>query len=229
MDGDEPPGGGEELGQLDPANPINPEAQGVLDFWFGPPGSADHGRPRRCWFTKDAAFDDRLRDRFGSLHGRAIAGAYDGWRDHPRECLALIIVLDQFSRNLYRDRAEAFAGDAQALSLAKFALASGYDRAVLPVQRWFFYLPLEHSESLGDQDQSVACFEALRPDPSTDSSTDPDPHGLDGAAIASVIDYAHQHRAIIRRFGRFPHRNGPLGRTSTPGEVQFLQQPGSSF
>jgi uncharacterized protein (DUF924 family) len=226
MDGDEPPGGGEELGQRDP---ISPEAQGVLDFWFGLPGSADYGRPRRCWFTKDAAFDALLRDRFGRLQGRAIAGGCDGWRGHPRGCLALIIVLDQFSRNLHRDRAEAFAGDVQALELAKFALAAGYDRAVVPVERWFFYLPLEHSESLADQDQSVARFEALRPDASSQPPTAPEPYALDGAAIASVIDYAHRHRAIIRRFGRFPHRNGPLGRTSTPGEVQFLQQPGSSF
>ncbi|MCG9885514.1 MAG: DUF924 domain-containing protein [Cyanobacteria bacterium] len=220
MDGDEPPGEG--LGR------IEPDAQAVLDFWFGPPNAADYGQPRRFWFTKDAAFDAALGDRFGGLYGRAIAGACDGWREDPRGCLALIIVLDQFSRNLYRDRAEAFAADAQALGLAKFALARNYDRAVAPVQRWFFYLPLEHSESLADQDQSVACFEALRPERS-DPSADPEPYALDDAAIASVIDYAHRHRAIIRRFGRFPHRNHLLGRTSTPGEAAFLKQPGSSF
>ncbi|GAB4346756.1 MAG: DUF924 family protein [Cyanophyceae cyanobacterium] len=217
MDGDEPPGEG--LGRIDP------EAQAVLDFWFGPAEALDYGQPRRYWFTKDAAFDAVLGDRFWPLHGRAIAGACDGWRHDPMGCLALIIVLDQFSRNLYRDRAEAFAADADALGLAKFALARGYDRAVLPVQRWFFYLPLEHSESLADQDQSVACFEALRHDP----PAEPGPHALDEAELAAVIDYAHRHRAIIRRFGRFPHRNGLLGRTSTPGEVAFLKQPGSSF
>lgn len=196
MDGDEPPGGAQDLERMDP------EARAVLDFWFGPPGAPDYGLPRQFWFTKDAAFDGALRDRFGGLHGRAIAGAYASWRDTPGECLALIIVLDQFSRNLYRDRADAFAADAQALELAKFALGVGYDRAVLPVQRWFFYLPLEHSESLADQDQSVACFERLRErDRAINTPSATAAQGPDAAVIEAVIDYAHRHRAIIRRFG----------------------------
>jgi uncharacterized protein (DUF924 family) len=137
----------------------------------------------------------------------------DHWTDEPQSALALIIVLDQFPRNMFRASAKAFVADREAQAVAEKFVARGWDRDLPPVQRWFAYLPFEHAESLPLQERSVALFEGLRDDPGS----------------TSAIDYARRHYEVIRRFGRFPHRNAILGRDSTPEEIEFLKQPGSSF
>jgi len=181
----------------------------VLAFWFGEPA----GPPRREWFRKDAAFDEEIRRRFAGLHEAASRRELDHWRPSPEPMLALVIVLDQFSRNLYRGDARAFAQDGHALECTREAVARGDDLGLLPVQRQFLYLPFEHSEDLADQEASVErmctldAFEETR----------------------GVSEWAVSHRDIIRRFGRFPHRNACLGRESTPEEIEFLKTPGSSF
>ncbi len=181
----------------------------VLAFWFG--DERGHARPE--WFRKDAAFDDEIRARFGELHGAASRRERDSWRMSPEPMLALVIVLDQFSRNLYRGDARAFAQDAHARECAKEAIARGDDLALLPVERQFLYLPLEHSEDPRDQEE---CVERMR---SLDAFEE----------TRGLSDWAVRHRDIIRRFGRFPNRNAALGRDSTAEEVEFLRQPGSGF
>ncbi len=194
----------------------------VIDFWFGAPGSPERGRSRAIWFKKDAEFDANLRARFGALHAAAAAGRLSAWENAPLSALALVIALDQFSRNLFRGQPASFACDAAALELAKRMVAQGLDvtdggdsadGALLPVMRSFVYLPFEHSEHLADQDEAVRRFTQLTQYPDT----------------AGLLDWAEKHRQVIRRFGRFPHRNAILGRVSTPVEIAFLQQPGSSF
>lgn len=187
--------------------------QEVLDFWFGPAGSPEYGRPREVWFKKSTAFDEEIRTRFLDLHRQAAGGRIEAWNAAAESLLALIVVLDQFPRNLYRGSSRAFATDAQALAAAQLALARGFDRALVPVQRWFVYLPFEHAEDLAMQHRCLELFEDLRSDPDS----------------AGSIDYARRHFQIIARFGRFPHRNAVLGRVSTPEEIEFLQQPGSGF
>lgn len=184
-------------------------AADVLAFWFG----ERPGPSRREWFVKDAAFDAEIRQRFGDLHRQAAALQLEDWRAGPRTMLALVVVLDQFSRNLYRNDARAFAADAHALECARQAVARGDDRALLPVERQFLYLPFEHSESLEDQDRALELMGAL-----------------DGfAETRDASEWARRHRVIIARFGRFPHRNAALGRESTAEEREFLAQPGSGF
>jgi uncharacterized protein (DUF924 family) len=179
----------------------------VLEFWFGKPV----GAPQKRWFEKNDAFDAEIRARFLPLLERVAASGE--WLDGAEPCLARIVVLDQFPRNMFRGAARAFATDALALSAAKHAIAAGYDRGMLPVERQFIYLPFEHSESLADQE--TAC-ELSKP--------------LDAfAETPDTYRYAVAHRDIIRRFGRFPHRNAILGRPSTPEEIEFLKGPGSSF
>ena len=185
----------------------------VIDFWFGPVDSTEYGKPREAWFKKSDAFDDAIRARFLELHRQAADGQLLPWQDAPESLLALIVVLDQFSRNLFRGSSRAFATDAAALAAAQLAVARGFDRLLLPVQRWFVYLPFEHAEDLALQLRSMELFEGLRGDPDS----------------AATIDYARRHFEIIARFGRFPHRNAILGRVSTPEEIEFLQQPGSGF
>ncbi|NES21865.1 MAG: DUF924 domain-containing protein [Symploca sp. SIO3E6] len=185
----------------------------ILDFWFGKPEDAEYGQIRKFWFTKNPQFDQEVRSRFLSVYQQAAAGELDIWRTSPYSCLALIILLDQFSRNLFRSQPQAFASDPQALNIAQYAINQGFDQQLLPVQRWFIYMPFEHSENLEHQYQSVELFSSLKDDPN----------------CASGIDYAHRHLEVIERFGRFPHRNRILGRESTPEEIEFLQQPGSSF
>jgi uncharacterized protein (DUF924 family) len=181
----------------------------VLAFWFGE--SADYGKRHKRWFEKNAAFDAEVTARFRDLH--AELQATGEWRDPARHCLARILVLDQFPRQIYRGRPEAFASDAGALAAARHAVERDYDRDLLPVERLFIYLPFEHSERLEDQERACALCEPLRAFAETD-----DAHR-----------YALAHRDVIRRFGRFPHRNAILGRESTPEELEFLKQPGSSF
>lgn len=189
---------------------MTPEA--VLDFWFADgPDTA-----REAWFRKDPAFDDSIRQGFAGLLEPARAGALDGWAARPAGALALLLVLDQFPRNLHRGGALAFAGDARAREVARGVVARGDDWRLTPTQRVFVYLPFEHAESMADQDLSVALMGGLRDRPAM-------------AAPGGTIAYAWAHRAVIARFGRFPHRNAALGRESTPAEVAYLAQPGSGF
>ncbi|MBE9167389.1 DUF924 domain-containing protein [Pleurocapsales cyanobacterium LEGE 06147] len=185
----------------------------ILDFWFGKPEDKNYGKPRKYWFSKSQEFDEEIRSRFLSTYRQAAEGKLNHWQQQPLSCLALIILLDQFPRNLFRDRPQAFATDDLALGFAQYALVHGFDRQLLPVQRWFIYLPFEHSENLEHQQQAVRLFATLKNDPDSAS------------AIASACD----HLEIIKRFGRFPHRNRILGRLNTPQEEEFLKQSGSSF
>jgi uncharacterized protein (DUF924 family) len=185
----------------------------LLDFWFGAPGTPEHDQPREIWFTADPAFDTALRERFLADQKRAAAGAYDGWASERDPCLALILLLDQLPRNLYRGSPQAYASDPKARATARQALAQGFDRALPVVRRSFVYLPFEHSEDLVDQAQAVRLFAALPPDKHVDEQ----------------LWYARRHYEIIARFGRFPHRNRVLGRVPTAAEEAFLKEPKSSF
>ncbi|MEJ1935902.1 DUF924 family protein, partial [Nostoc sp. NIES-2111] len=188
-------------------------AQDILHFWFGHPDEPNYGKQKSFWFIKNPEVDEELKTRFLKDYQQAAAGDLDDWLNSPATCLALIILLDQLPRNIFRGTPAAFATDLKALAAAQHAIIQGYDRQFLPVQRWFFYLPFEHSENLAHQQQSVKLFQELSHDPES----------------ASTITYALQHLEIIERFGRFPHRNRILGRVSTPEEEEFLKQPGSSF
>ena len=182
---------------------------GILDFWFGPPPRA----ARDAWFRKDPAFDATIRDRYGAAIDKALAGAYGDWCVSAQGALARVLLLDQFTRNVYRGTAKAFAGDPRALATAQDAIARGYEAVLDPYERWFLYLPFEHSESLEDQWRAIALIARLAPWPEN----------------ADPVPYAVRHWQIVRRFGRFPHRNAALGRTSTAEEIEFLKQPGSGF
>ncbi|NER80880.1 MAG: DUF924 domain-containing protein [Leptolyngbya sp. SIO1D8] len=188
----------------------------ILTFWFGDPAVADgdYGQQRRIWFHKDPEFDQQVRERFLETYELARTGLYDGWGETPPGALALVVLLDQLPRNMFRGLPKSFEADAQALAVAQQAIAQGFDLALIPVERVFLYLPLEHSEDMAHQDQSVALFEVLV---------------QDIPELQTTLDYAYRHRDVIGRFGRFPHRNEILGRLSTPEEVQFLQQRGSRF
>jgi len=190
------------------------DAQAVLDFWFGAPDSPDYGHARNVWFRKSAAFDAELRERFGALIDAGRAGDLGAWTATPCGTLALVIVLDQFSRNCHRGSALAFAGDDRALALARELVASGADRA-LPTRfhRVFAYLPFEHAESMDAQRESLRLFGELAREPD----------------CAGFYDYAVRHALVIERFGRYPHRNAALARASTDAELAFLREPGSSF
>lgn len=197
------------------------EIELVLEFWFGTSGADGAIDPtrRKMWFKSGAQHDDEIRGRFGGLHERASRGALDEWTATVRGRLALIVVLDQFSRHIYRGTARAFAQDPAAQKLTLAGIDNGIDRELAPVQRSFFYLPLEHVEDPALQALSVECYERL-------AAAVTDKWRKD---YASFLDYARRHRDVIERFGRFPHRNAALGRPSTPEEIAFLQQPGSSF
>lgn len=187
--------------------------QDILDFWFADGPDAF----RQAWFQRDDGFDAEIRTRFGALVAPAREGAHDDWTATPEGALALFLVLDQFPRNLHRGSREAFASDAHALRLARrLVIGARMDLALTPTQRVFLYLPFEHAEEMAAQDESVALFEGLRDDPAK-------------AAPGGAIDYAWRHRAVIARFGRFPHRNAVLGRESTAAELTYLAQPGAGF
>lgn len=186
-------------------------APDVLSFWFGE--GADHGKPHKRWFEKNPAFDALVARQFQNLHREMLEGKHREWLDRPRDCLARILVLDQFPRHIYRGAARAFSTDAAALEAANQAVAHGWDRDMLPVERMFAYLPFQHSEALEDQLRACELCEPLNAFPET----------------ADAHRYAIAHRDIIRRFGRFPHRNAVLGRASTADEIEFLKQPGSGF
>lgn len=187
--------------------------QRVLDFWFMPPDAPDYGRRRMEWFIRTPEFDAAIERDLAGASEAATRGNLDAWRAAPESCLALILLLDQVPRNLFRGSARAFEGDARALELARHALANGFEADLLVVQRWFLWLPFEHAEDLACQETCLRLAETLRDDPQS----------------ADFIAYAKAHYDVIERFGRFPHRNAALGRESTPEEVEFLKQPGSSF
>ena len=184
---------------------------GVLRFWFG--AGEEYGRRHKRWFEKDPSFDAEVSRRFLPLYEKLAAGAGREWLESRADCLARIVVLDQFPRQLFRGSARAFAADALALEAARHAITRGYDRSMLPVERMFAYLPFEHSESLEDQLKACELTAPLAAFPQT----------------ADAPRYALRHRDVIQRFGRFPHRNVALGRPSTPEEIEFLKQPASHF
>ena len=194
-----------------PVTANDPRAREVLAFWFGE--GPERGKPRKAWFHKDPAFDAGIRDRFLALYEEAAGKRLGAWSERAAECLALVIVLDQLPRNMFRGTARAFASDALALESASRAVERGFDAGWMPVERLFFYLPFEHSESLEDQWRALALIGPLAAWPET----------------ADVLGYAVRHWEVIRRFGRFPHRNATLGRASTPQEIEFLKTPGSGF
>lgn len=188
-------------------------AEEILEFWFGNSTDADYGKSRKVWFIKNLEFDEEVRSRFLDDYQQATTGQLDDWKASAQGCLALIILLDQFPRNMFRSQPQAFATDPQALAYAKYAVAQGFDKELLPIQRQFIYLPFEHSENLTDQHQCIELFSTLK----------------DYSECVLGIDYAHRHFRVIETFGRFPHRNEILGRETTAEEAEFLQQPGSSF
>jgi uncharacterized protein (DUF924 family) len=193
----------------------------LLEFWFGddPDDAAVAKAKAELWWGHKKETDELLQTRFGTAVSSAAVGILDHWTGSPRGRLALILLLDQLPRAMYRDRPEAFAQDAMARKVAGHGLESGADKLLRPIERLFFYLPFEHSEDLSDQDRSVELFRELA------SSVQPEYR----ETFAEYVDYAVRHREIIARFGRFPHRNSILGRESTAEEKAFLEQPGSSF
>ncbi len=193
-------------------------ADAILTFWFGEPADPDYGTYRKIWFTKSSEFDDQIRQRFLVDSEKAAAGSYADWRAVPERAIALLLLLDQFPRNLFRDDPRSFATDAQALTVAQSLVDTGADKSLMPAHRFFVYVPFEHSEEMVHQNRCVELMRGLIED-------DPD---LD-EGLKNGLDYAIRHRDVIERFGRFPHRNEILGRESTPEEVEFLQQPGSRF
>jgi uncharacterized protein (DUF924 family) len=186
--------------------------EAILEFWFGRRDTAEYGNTRNAWFRKDAAFDAAIRERFGSAIETALSGGFADWTS-ARGVLARILVLDQFTRNAFRDTPRAFSGDALALPLADEAIARGEDEKLIPVERRFMYLPFVHTESPSAQQRGVELFRRLR----------------DQSGLADPLLWAERHADVIRLFGRFPHRNAILGRESTPEETAFLAAPGSRF
>jgi uncharacterized protein (DUF924 family) len=197
------------------------EPRDVLDFWFGgdPDDPATATAKRALWWGHGEATDRELRERFGATHEAAASGQLDGWAQTPAGRVALVIVLDQLSRNLHRGTARAFAQDPAALRSALAALEHGEDRTQPLFHRVFLYMPLEHSERLAHQERCCRLFERL-----LGECAEP----LRGAARA-YLGFAYRHRDIVARFGRFPHRNAILGRPSSAEELSFLEQPGSGF
>ena len=187
----------------------------ILDFWFGPGSGPSSEFYVQRWFAQDANFDSVIRQRFGSALETALAGGLESWEGTPRGRLALILLLDQFTRNLGRHTSAAFAGDQRAQRLALELVEQQLDRTLTADQRVFAYLPFEHGESAQWQKRSLDCYDGLLQEA--------------GPAYQRYYDFAHKHAVIIEQFGRYPHRNQALGRESTPQEAEFLAGPGSSF
>jgi uncharacterized protein (DUF924 family) len=187
----------------------------ILDFWFGPldaAGMSDPDREKR-WFRGGADIDRHCREHYTGLVESAVAGGLTGWSDSAEGLLARVLLLDQFTRNIYRGTPAAFAGDELAIALARDAVATGRDRGMPTIHRVFLYVPYEHSEQLAIQDEGVALFDELLASSGQ-------------AVVAGYRDYAIAHRDVIARFGRFPHRNAILGRESSPEELAHLRQHG---
>jgi uncharacterized protein (DUF924 family) len=193
----------------------------VLEFWFGPldaRGCASQAKSR-AWFEKNEPFDREIEQRFGALHAVLARGEKEDWHASARGALAAVIVLDQFSRNMFRNTKQMFESDPRALSIATALVDRGADRKLAFDERGFVYMPFMHSEKLADQERCVELFRTFR-----------DEHIGDLRERCQYsLGYAERHRDIVRRFGRFPHRNAILERESTPEELEFLKQPGSSF
>lgn len=189
----------------------------LLGFWFGPldaDGNATRERSER-WYKKEPEFDAHLRELFGRELERAGRGELNDLAETPRGRLALIILFDQFARNIHRGSPRAFENDTRAVSLVLEGLALGHDRELALAERQFFYMPLMHSENLEHQNRCIAEFQRATKE--------------HGGKLDFALPYAERHRDIIARFGRFPHRNAVLGRQSTKEEIEFLKEPGSSF
>jgi uncharacterized protein (DUF924 family) len=203
------------------ATPDDPRCRAVLAFWFGTgmDDAAVIAEKSAIWFRGGTGVDTTIRTDFAALRAAALEGQLDAWLDAPRGRLALVILVDQFSRNLFRDDPRAYTHDALALAWCVESLGRSMDRALRPIERVFLYLPLEHSEMLADQQRAVALFSALRDEVHPDLRE----------TFNGFLDYAKRHRDVIARFGRFPHRNATLGRASTDQERVFLEQSGSSF
>lgn len=172
--------------------------QTIIHFWYTPPLS-EH------WFSSTPAIDALIRNNYETLWQQAAAGQWDTWRDSPEGCLALCIILDQFPLNMFRGQAKSFSTEQDAVKITKHALAQGFDQQLTSEQRIFLYMPLMHSEHLADQALSVECFAQ--------------------SGLSDNLRFAKHHQAIVERFGRFPHRNAILGRTSTPAEIEYLNSP----
>jgi uncharacterized protein (DUF924 family) len=194
---------------------VNTDIAAIHQFWFGPLDPAGKAAPaqERLWFGGGAEFDAAVTGRFGGLVRRALAGEFDHWAGDDAGLIALVLLLDQFTRNIFRATPRAFAGDSMALAAAQQALAEGRQLALPAIHRVFLYLPLEHCEDLAVQEQSVRLFTELA--------------GSTGAAgVSDFLRYAVAHRDVIARFGRFPHRNTVLGRTSSPEELAYMETHG---
>ncbi|MEE4360391.1 MAG: DUF924 family protein [Pseudomonadales bacterium] len=209
------------MGQPEAGDPAT-RIQEIQTFWFGELAEGfSHPDQRRRWFMADAALDAQITERFGADVELALAGGLDHWPLSANGRLALILLLDQFTRNLFRGQPRAFAGDPRALELARIGVSRGDDQLLPPEPRVFLYLPFEHSESRADQNTSVVLFERLH-----------DAVASDPKAAKVIEDYLHHaraHREIIERFGRFPHRNEGLARPSTDAEVAWLAEDGRRF
>jgi uncharacterized protein (DUF924 family) len=197
------------------------EFESVLEFWFGRLDSLGRADPEHTarWWKKDASFDLALRQRFAIVHEALANGEHSDWLAIPRGRLAFVIVLDQFSRNMFRDTPRMFAYDRAALLAAREGVAQGAHRPLAQDERPFLYMPFMHSEDLADQELCVSLFAALRDELPLD----------EGKHAGDQLSFAQRHFEIIKRFSRFPHRNALLGRASTPEEIEFLSEPGSSF
>lgn len=188
------------------------DPRAVIEFWFS-------AQVQPLWFKKDGVLDTEIRARFGHAVHEAQMDGLAHWTGNATGCLALLILLDQMARNVHRGAAKAFLGDPRARIVADTAIARDFDKGLPFYQRRFFYLPFEHAEDMANQDRSIQLFtqqlEAATPE--------------ERASAEEQLDYAHRHREIIKRFGRYPHRNDALGRPSTEAEIAFLKEPGSSF
>jgi uncharacterized protein (DUF924 family) len=180
-----------------------PSIRDVLDFWFLPLSDPEHGKPRKIWWEPTPELDAEIRERFAGAFERAIAGGLDHWQKSPDGALALILLCDQFSRNMYRRSSHAFAGDAKALGAARLALARGYPAGFNRDMRLFFYMPFQHSEHVADQQLGCTLFAAFEDD--------------------ELMKHAIEHRDVVVRFGRFPHRNQVLGRVCSDEELEYLK------
>lgn len=199
------------------------EINRVLRFWFGDlkENEAPSEAHRKMWWIKDPENDNRIKDIFGNDLRLAIVGELDDWKKSSEGSLALIILLDQFSRNIYRDTNKAFSQDEMSLQICTEGIDNGFDKELHPVKRIFFYMPLMHSESMDMQEKSLECFSGL-----AQEFTEPESIA---STVSNSYQYALRHYEIIKRFGRYPHRNEILGRESTTEEIEFLSEPGSSF
>lgn len=200
-----------------------PSPDDVLRFWFGEPGDPPLAKAE-LWWKKDDAFDCQIRERFQDALERGVCGELAEWETTPHGRRALIVLYDQFSRNMFRGTPRSFAQDPLARAVALAALEAGDERALPAAHAGFVLMPLMHAEDLALQHKCVDGFTRLRDEPNDGE--------MDAKSLADAeasVQYAHRHKDIIQRFGRFPHRNAILGRPSTPEETEFLKQPGSSF